>query len=156
MNGQNGFQWTPDNARGIIPNMSNGTITAEQLRNLNQSSQNMGWQAGADGQQNWFQSLLFDKPTVTEGGMMQKGGLNLEGLGNIMGGIGSLANIYSSLQAIGVAKDNLNFQKEAFGTNLGNQRQSYNTALEDRTRSRMHTEGKTSADVDAYLAKHSL
>lgn len=151
----NDFQFTTNNASGIIPGQQ-GAVTAEQLENLNQTVGDLGIQAGPNGQQKWWQSILFDRPTVTGEGMWQRGGVNLEGLGSIMGGIGSLAQIYSSLKAIGVAEDNLDFQRDAFGKNLSNQRQSYNTALEDRTRARMHTEGKTSADVDAYLAKHSL
>lgn len=138
---------TPFNLFGRKP-------TSSQLEGL--SSNNYGLQASADGSQNGMQSVLFNPPTVGSNGQMTKGGFNFGNLGSIMQGVGSIANIYSALKSIGIAEDQLDFQKEAYSTNLENQEQSYNTSLEDRTRARAHTEGRPTSDVDAYLAKHKL
>lgn len=151
--GNTPITFTAENSQGIIPNMS-GPLTAAQLANLN--SNNFGWQAAPNGQQTGIQSAIYNKPTFNPDGTGIAGGLNFEGIGNIMSGLGSVAQIFSSLKAMGLAEDQLDFQKSAFNTNLKNQTKSYNTALEDRTRSRYHSEGRTSSDVDNYLAKHSI
>lgn len=80
----------------------------------------------------------------------------IEGLGTIMQGIGSLGQVWASIQAVRMAKDQFNFQKEAYNTNLENQTQTYNTSLEDRIRARSHTEGRGADYVDSYLAEHAL
>lgn len=90
------------------------------------------------------------------GGGFLKGIGGLEGLSSILQGIGSLGQVYASIKGLGLAKDQLNFSKEAFQTNLNNQRQSYNTSLEDRIRSRYAYEGRGAAEADKYLQKHSL
>lgn len=90
-----------------------------------------------------------------QGGWLSNIG-GLEGLGSIMKGIGSLGQVYAAIKGIGIAKDQLNLSKEAYNTNLTNQRQTYNTSLEDRIRARYNTEGRSAGDVDSYLQKHSL
>jgi len=78
------------------------------------------------------------------------------GAGMVLGGIQVLGNLWSSYQAHKMAKQQMSFAREQWGTNLTNQTQSHNTALEDRIRSRHHTEGRSSRETDAYLAEHSL
>ncbi len=80
----------------------------------------------------------------------------MEGLSSLLQGIGSLGSIYSSLQGIGIAKDQLAFSKEAYRTNLANTTKSYNTALEDRIRSRYVTENRGAGEADTYIDKHKL
>jgi hypothetical protein len=138
----------------LVPGLDGGTPTAEMLGNL--SRNNYGMQAGANGGQNGLQSAIFNPPSVNAQGVGSKGGLNLDGLGSIMDGIGGAAKIYAALKSIGVAKDSLAFQKESYKTNLGNQTKTYNTNLEDKIASRYAYEGKSSADVDAYVEKHRL
>ena len=84
----------------------------------------------------------------------QLGGL--DGVGDIAGIVGDLGGIYASLKGLGIAKDQLKFQKSSYNTNVENQTQTYNTALEDRTRARHKAERTSSADTDQYLAKNSL
>lgn len=151
--GNTPITFTQDNAGGLIPGHT-GQLSAAQLANLNANDFN--WQAAPDGSQTSLQSLLFNQPTFNADGTAVSGGLNLDGIGSVMSGIGNFAQIATALKQIGVAKDQLSFQKQAYNTNLANQTQSYNTALEGRTRARFHTEGRSAADVDAYLAKHSL
>lgn len=110
------------------------------------------------GNNNLSAALNFTAPNTganNRGGFL--GGIGgIEGLGTIMQGIGSLGQIWSSLQAVRLAREQLNFQREAYQTNLANQTQSYNTALEDRIRSRYFTEGRGAEAVESYLAEHSL
>lgn len=148
--------FNPAIAETMIPNFGSMDAASQQAALANFQGSDLGMQAGVNGGQTGLQSLLFNPPTVNGNGQMQKGGLNLDGIGAIMNGIGSAVSIYTALSNLGLAKDQFNFQKDAYNTNLANQRQSYNTALEDRTRSRYHTQGGTSADVDAYLEKHSI
>lgn len=89
------------------------------------------------------------------GGWLSKIG-GLEGIGSLAQMLGSLGQTYAAIKGIGVAKDQLNFSKEAYKTNLDNTTQAYNTTLEGRTRAQYHTEGRGAGEVDKYLAKHAL
>ncbi len=71
-------------------------------------------------------------------------------------GLGSLFQAWNGMQTLGLAKDQLNFQKNAFNTNLNNQRQTYNTALEDRIRGRTSDYAGKEQDVQGYLDKNRL
>lgn len=73
-----------------------------------------------------------------------------------LGAIQTLGSLWNSFQQHKLAKQSFQFQKDAFNTNLQNQEQSYNTALEDRIRSRYVNEGRSQSEADAYLKDHSL
>ena len=81
---------------------------------------------------------------------------NGQNLGTVIQGFGTLANAYMGFQQLKNAKANLAFQKDAYNTNLINSTQNYNTSLEDRIRGRTSAYEGKEADVQAYLAKHSL
>ena len=85
-------------------------------------------------------------------GFFAQGGIGQFALGTIQ----TLGSLWNSFQQNKLAKESMRFQKEAFNTNLANQEQSYNTALEDRINARYVTEGKSQADADAYIQEHSL
>lgn len=85
-------------------------------------------------------------------GFFAKGGIGQFALGTIQ----TLGSLWNSFQQNKMAKETMKFQKEAFATNLANQEQSYNTALEDRINARYVTEGKSQAEADAYVQEHSL
>ena len=148
--------FNPATAENMIPNFGNMSAASQQSALANFQGSDLGIQAGANGGQTGLQSLIFNAPTTAANGQMQAGGLNLDGIGSIMNGIGSAVSIYTALSKLGLAKDQFKFQKDAYNTNLNNQTQSYNTALEDRITARNHAQGGTSADVDSYLAQHSL
>lgn len=78
------------------------------------------------------------------------------GAGVILGGVQVLGNLWSTFQQHKMAKDQMKFAREQWSTNLANQTQTYNTALEDRIRARHNTEGRAAGETDAYLEKHSL
>jgi hypothetical protein len=79
----------------------------------------------------------------------------LEGWGRMFQGLGSLGQIYAAIQGVKLGKQQLNFARQAFNTNTGNQTQTYNTSLEDRIRARYNTEGR-SGEADGYLDQHRL
>lgn len=97
---------------------------------------------GAGGSDGWFgiKGLGANMPTI---------GLGLDGLKSIGG-------LYTSLGALGVAKQQLALSKMIANKNLANQTTSYNTALSDRARSRGVAEGQTQSTVDDYIKKNSL
>lgn len=72
----------------------------------------------------------------------------------VLGGIGTLANIWSAWQANKLARDSLDFQKKAYKTNLENTTKSYNTQLEDRAASRASF--NPDYDAQGYLDRNRL
>lgn len=84
------------------------------------------------------------------------GGLNWGNAGDIMTGLASLAGVWAAFQQNKIARDQLNFNKSSYNTNLANQTQSYNTALQDRISSRYVQEGKSAADAQAYIDANKL
>lgn len=85
--------------------------------------------------------------------MNADGGLNLE---NITGILGSIGGLWGASKQLGLMKDQLNFQKDAFNKNYGNQVQSYNTALSDRARARGVMEGQSQDQIDSYVDRNRL
>lgn len=78
------------------------------------------------------------------------------GAGLILGGVQVLGNLWNSYQSHKLAKEQMAFAREQWSTNLANQTQTYNTALEDRIRARHNTEGRDARETDAYIEEHSL
>lgn len=95
-------------------------------------------------------------PTSFMSGSANQLGMNVPTFQLGLGALGSLANIYSGFQANKLAKDQLNFTKSVTNTNLNNQIKSYNTALEDRARSRATAENRDQSSADAYIAANKL
>lgn len=89
-----------------------------------------------------------------EGWFSKMGGL--EGLGSIGQGIGSAVQAYAALKGLGLAKDQLNFSKDAYQTNLRNTTKDYNTSLEDRAGARFAAENRGAGELEAYVAKNRL
>lgn len=100
--------------------------------------------------------LGASSPTSFMSGSAGQLGLNVPTFQLGLGALGSLANIYSGFQANKLAKDQLNFAKSVTNTNLNNQIKSYNTALEDRARSRATAENRDQSTADAYIAANKL
>ena len=101
-------------------------------------------------------NLGTSAPTSFLSGSANQLGMNVPTFQLGLGALGSLANIYSGFQANKLAKDQLNFTKSVTNTNLNNQIKSYNTALEDRARSRAVAENRDQSTADAYIAANKL
>ena len=91
-------------------------------------------------------------PGVAQGGI----GFNLPTANLALGGIQTIGNLWNAWEQRKLAQEQFKFQKGVTETNLKNQIASYNTTLEDRSRSRAHTEGQDQATADAYVSKNRL
>lgn len=90
------------------------------------------------------------------GGLTGQLGFNVPTFQLGLGALGSLSNIYGGFQANKLAKDQLAFTKNITNANLNNSIQSYNTALEDRARSRATAENRSQSSADEYIEKNKL
>lgn len=93
---------------------------------------------------------------VSGAGAIGQLGMNIPTFQLGLGAVNSLANIYGGFQANKLAKDQLSFTKSVTNTNLNNQIKSYNTALEDRARSRAVAENRDQSSADAYIEANKL
>ena len=84
-------------------------------------------------------------------GFFQPGG----GASLALGAIQTLGSLWNSFQQNKLAKKSFALQERAFETNLRNQTQTYNTALEDRINARYATEGR-SGEAAGYIEKNRL
>lgn len=117
---------------------------------------------------NWMNALDFsgNRTAVPNGignqsglgGMLSNAGLgpNMPTLQLGLGGLNALNSIFQGRQANRLARDQLNFVRDVTNTNLRNQVQSYNTALEDRARSRGVVTGRGDDYVDEYIERNRL
>lgn len=78
------------------------------------------------------------------------------GAGLILGGVQVLGNLWNSYQAHKMAKEQMSFAREQWDTNLANQTQTYNTALENRIRGRHAWSGASEAETQSEIERHSL
>lgn len=85
-------------------------------------------------------------------GFFAEGGIGQFALGTIQ----TLGYLWNSFQQNKVAKQSMAFQRDAFNQNMANQKQTYNTALEDRINARYVTEGKSQAEAQSYIDKNKL
>lgn len=141
--------------------------------NPSQNAGGMSWLSGNNQNQNFSTPAMNYQPGMTLGdytspgtslagntslfgGASQGLGLNIPTFQLGLGALGSLANIYGGFQANKLAKDQLSFTKDITNTNLNNSIKSYNTALEDRARSRAVAENRDQSSADAYIEKNKL
>lgn len=75
--------------------------------------------------------------------------------GNVMQGVGSLANIYMGLSNMRDQKKNNALQREVLNTNLNNSITDYNRRLEERIRGLASYNGKGEDYIQSELARHS-
>ncbi|AGH07389.1 hypothetical protein SUFG_00017 [Sulfitobacter phage phiCB2047-B] len=97
--------------------------------------------------------------SAQQGGSFWKNGdgsFNTNNIQLALGGAQLLGGLWNSYQQQKIAKEQLGLSRQTFETNLANNTQTYNTALEDRIRARYNTEGRSSGEADSYLDKHSL
>lgn len=73
-----------------------------------------------------------------------------------IGGLQSLASLWGSQKALGLANAQFDFSKQMAEKNYGNSVASYNTTLSDRAASRGAMQGQSQQDVQSYINKNSL
>lgn len=83
-------------------------------------------------------------------------GKNLPTAQLALGGIATLGQLWGAFQANKLAKKQFQYAKGVTETNMANQVQSYNTALDDRIRSRAVAENQSPEQVAAYLEANKL
>ena len=81
---------------------------------------------------------------------------NTDNLKMVGGGIQALGDLWMSWKGLQLAGDTLDFQKEAWSTNLENQEQSYNTALADKAHARAAYTGQNRQQTRRYINQNSL
>lgn len=144
----------------------------DQLSMIGGNNQNQQTNQGVGGQPNWLQALDFTASQNGNSNGISGGGSNITGIGNAMtnaglglniptlqlgiGGLGALNSIFQGREATKLAKKQYNLAKDVTNTNLTNQIRSYNTALEDRARSRGVMEGRDDSYVDEYVEKNRM
>lgn len=99
------------------------SINAPQLGQLGGT---MGM-PGATGVSGGMQPGMFDGAFSKIGGV-----LGSQGFTNGLGAFSTLANMYTGFKSLGLAKDQLQFQKSSFNKNFNASAQSYNNQLKDR------------------------
>ncbi len=136
-------------------NNSNGVnVPNETLNNAISASQGRTAPAPDSTQNTNFLGMQVDPMTATTGGFSGEGFVG--NLGMAFGGVQALGNLWNAYNQNKMAKQQFNFQKDAYRTSLADNRQTYNSALEDRIRSRYNTEGRSSNEADTYLQKNRL
>lgn len=113
----------------------------------------------------WTKALSFAQnddygfgTDMTQGLVGQDSGLgfNMDTLKLGFGALGALGSIYNGFNANKLANKQYKLAKEMANANLTNQIKSYNTALEDRIRSRYGVEGRSQEEADAYISANKL
>lgn len=88
------------------------------------------------------------------------GGMNgYQKFSTVGGALAGLYGAYNAHKQLGLAKDQLNFNKEQYYTNLNNQRKMVNSQLEDRQRRRVAQAkdgGTSTTSVGEYMAKYGV
>lgn len=116
-------------------NQENGLTDFSNVSNISMDGANPE-AAGTD----WWSKLM--------------GGTNQDGMkttGLVTGGLGALqglANSWLGFQQLGLAKDQLGFQKDAFNKNYANNVSLTNSQLEDRQRARVAANPNATAVTD--------
>lgn len=98
----------------------------------------------------WFNNSGFLQKKDASG--MTSGGWGTAGLGIAQG----LGNAWMGMQNLKVAKDTLKANKEQFALNYGAQKQTTNTALEDRQRARVAANSTAYQSVGDYMNKNRI
>ena len=119
------------------------------------SPQLSNYMASPYGQAGTMASAGMADPTAANANGFQLG-WNMPTFQMGLQGLNTIGNLWGAWQANKLAKDQLNFTKDFANRNLSNQTKAYNTALEDRGRSRAAVEGQTSAEAQAYIDRNRL
>lgn len=76
-------------------------------------------------------------------------------IGAGIGGVQTIGGLIGAFGSLNLANKQYDLSKRMMETNLTNQVGAYNTALDDKARSRQVVEGQTDAERDEYIKAHS-
>jgi len=154
--------WNPNiqlNANGLSANplaLNLGTtaygMTSPTTAALTSGTSLLGDVADTGNQGLWsqFMQSMKDNGILTT---TDKNGLTTQGIGNMALSAGTgLLNAYTGMQQLGLYKDQLNFQKDAFYKNWDANKSTVNSQLEDRQRARVASNSGAYESVSSYLA----
>jgi hypothetical protein len=150
--------------------MDNYGVSGPTTGNSISGGMNVGAMFGQQGLQ--YQPSYMPGMTSAEPGMWDSmkqwgqqtgskigGVLGSEGFQSGMGAFNTLASMYTGFKALGLAKDQLNFQKKSFNQNFNAQAQSYNNALKDRWAARnasAQTRGRAMPGMDQWMSGRQI
>lgn len=97
-------------------------------------------------------SGTFGRSGGAPGGGLFAGMTGFDKLNMGLQGLSTIGGLISSFGALSLAKKQFRLQKDVLNTNLNNQIKAYNTALDDKARSRAVVEGQSDTERDAYIA----
>lgn len=148
-----------------VSNLNNGVVSLPSGLNLNMNTGNFQLGNGMTDfealQKAW--NSLPDLGNQSNGLWGSVDGWVTDNFGNWGNAFGSglqlfqgINNMINARKAFNLANDQFNFQKGIAQANLANAIKSYNTALEDRIKSRYVMEGKSSEEADKYINEHKL
>lgn len=126
---------------GVNPAYAVPRIGPINLPRINGFGNNGSAVTGAGGNGGLFGNV-GDNAKLDTWGKVGFGLKGLQSIGDLIGAFGSLS----------LANKQFSLQKDVLNTNLKNQIQAYNTALEDKARSRGVVEGQTSEQQATYIA----
>jgi len=120
-----------------------------QIFNPGQQQQQQSGGFGVPFSLDFLQNGLVD-PGAAKGPF---GGLDLPDKFSVInsgvGAFSTLANMYAGFKALGLQKDQFNFQKEAFSKNFGANAKAFNNEVKDRGISRQASRGARGGSFDS-------
>jgi hypothetical protein len=148
-----GLDYTGGNGFGASTLLSPGQITSKAIPTLGYDTSGF-WGGSSD-------VLTNGSSTIPVGSGGQGGGFfggmnGMQSVGAVLGGLQSLSNMFLGFQALSQAKKQFKTQRAFSNANLENQVKSYNTALEDRARSRAAVEDQSASQAQGYIDKNRL
>lgn len=143
---------------GAATPMSTITGQPDYLQSL-QSPSLAGIDMGAGGPTSMSDSIMNSLKSLG-GGFFDKtnaAGIKDQGWGSTALGVASgLGNAYLGMQQYGLAKDQLNFSKQQYETNLKNQTKLTNASLADRQASRVASNPSAYQSVSDYMKQYGV
>lgn len=83
-------------------------------------------------------------------------GMNMPSFQLGLQGLGTIGNLWGSMQSNKLARDSFNFQKDFAQKNLANSVKNYNTALTDKATSRGFVQGNSADQTQQYINDNKL
>lgn len=140
------------------PGWKNSPATMAQATASAQAAMNTGI-LGTEGSlsDKWMESQGAFGHDAMFGGVDQKTGIATKGwVDPVMGAVGSLADSWLAMQQLDLARDQFNFQKDAFSKQFENQRSLTNTRLRDRQRARLGANPNAYQSEAEYMSKNGV